>query len=99
MENLNKTDWASAKDTDGDAVVIDVRTAAEVEEGMIEGALHLDIYDAQNFMAEIEKMDKSKSYYMYCRSGGRSGQACMLMDSLGFEKTYNLEGGYMGWLE
>ena len=46
---------------------------------------------------EVEKLDKSKNYYIYCRSGNRSGQACQIMDKLGFENTYNLMGGFNEW--
>ncbi|MEM9649010.1 MAG: rhodanese-like domain-containing protein, partial [Bacteroidota bacterium] len=46
---------------------------------------------------EIGKLDKSKNYYVYCRSGNRSAQACALMNSIGIETTYNLEGGFMNW--
>ena len=48
-------------------------------------------------MESIELLDKSKNYYIYCRSGGRSGQACQVMDSIGFGITYNLMGGMMEW--
>lgn len=79
-----------------DLVVIDVRTDEEVAEGMIEGAHHLNIF-SPDFMTKIDEFDKSATYVMVCRSGARSGQACMQMMGLGFEKTYNLEGGMMSW--
>ena len=45
----------------------------------------------------LEKLDKSKNYYVYCRSGGRSAQAATLMDQMGFNETYNLLGGFKEW--
>jgi rhodanese-related sulfurtransferase len=42
-------------------------------------------------------LDKSKNYYVYCRSGARSEQACHLMSQMGFENTFNLLGGIMQW--
>jgi len=42
-------------------------------------------------------LDKTKKYYVYCRSGGRSGQACNIMQQMGFGNTYNLIGGIMEW--
>ena len=49
------------------------------------------------FISEIDKLDKSKSYFIYCKSGARSGQTCELMKQKGFKKVYNLEGGILGW--
>ena len=43
------------------------------------------------------EVDKSKSYFLYCKAGSRSSQACSLMNQLGFDKTYNLLGGFMNW--
>ena len=84
---------------DKDAVILDVRTEEETENGIIEGAKVIDIYKGQGFIDEVEKLDKDKNYYVYCRSGARSAQACALMGQLGFETTYNLLGGYMAWSE
>ncbi|MDX1327219.1 MAG: rhodanese-like domain-containing protein, partial [Arenibacter sp.] len=58
---------------------------------------HIDIHLGQEFITALEKLDKSKNYYVYCRSGNRSGQACAIMNKLGFENTYNLQGGIMEW--
>jgi len=57
----------------------------------------IDFLEGQIFLEEVSKLDKSKNYYIYCRSGNRSGQACDIMEQLGFETTYNLEGGFMQW--
>jgi rhodanese-related sulfurtransferase len=48
-------------------------------------------------MEEIQSMDASKHYYVYCRSGARSAQACQLMGQMGMDTTYNLLGGFMEW--
>ncbi len=77
-------------------VLIDVRTPEEIAEGKIEGAMELNYYD-DNFAEELGKMDKDKTYLIYCRSGNRSGKACKLMQEQGFSKLYNLEGGYIEW--
>ena len=82
---------------DDNAFILDVRTEDEVADGIIPNATNIDIYLGQGFLDELEKLDKSKNYYVYCRSGNRSGQACAIMNSIGFENTYNLEGGFMNW--
>jgi rhodanese-related sulfurtransferase len=48
-------------------------------------------------MQEIEKLDKNKTYYVYCRSGNRSFHAGNFMLQAGFQKVYNLEPGIIGW--
>lgn len=97
MADLSQEDWAKQLEEDNNSVVLDVRTEAEVEEGIIPNAIHIDIYKGQGFIYELEELDKTKNYYVYCRSGNRSGQACSIMNQLGFENAYNLEGGFMEW--
>ena len=81
------------------AVVIDVRTPAELAEGEVPGHRMINIAEPQKFMEEVEELDKEKEYLVYCRSGGRSAQACNYMGSKGFEKCYNLLGGIKAWNE
>lgn len=97
MADLTQEEWAEQLAQDDNAVILDVRTPEEVEEGYIPNAQNIDIYLGQEFLDAIGELDKSKSYYVYCRSGNRSGQACALMNSLGIVNTYNLEGGIVEW--
>lgn len=97
MKDIDREEWKKLTEQDTNAVIIDVRTQEEVDEGIIPQALHHDIYESEQFMNEMGKLDKSKNYYIYCRSGGRSAQACMLLDQMGFETTYNLKGGFSEW--
>jgi rhodanese-related sulfurtransferase len=97
MEDLTQEEWAEQLAQDDNAVVLDVRTDAEVADGIIPNAIHIDIYMGQEFVNDIEDLDKSKNYYVYCRSGNRSHQACQIMEQLGFENAYNLEGGILDW--
>lgn len=97
MTDLSQEEWTEQMQNDDNAVILDVRTPEEVEEGYIPNSTNIDIYLGQDFLNELEKLDKTKTYYVYCRSGNRSGQACAIMNSIGIEKTYNLEGGFMNW--
>lgn len=97
MADLKQEKWASQLEKDPNAVILDVRTEEEVERGYIPNAINIDIYQGQDFIDEVEKLDKAKNYYVYCRSGKRSAQACSIMKELGFANTYNLLGGFLEW--
>lgn len=97
MKDITVDQWKEQITNDANAAILDVRTQDEVDQGMIENAQHIDIFLGQGFVDEVEKLDKSKNYYIYCRSGGRSAQACQVMEQLGFTTTYNLLGGYTAW--
>ena len=95
--DLSQEEWAEQLQNDDNAVLLDVRTPEEMEDGYIPEATNIDFYLGQEFLDELEKLDKSKSYYVYCRSGNRSRQACALMNSIGIDNAYNLEGGIIEW--
>lgn len=95
--NLEQEVWAVQLKNDENSVILDVRTEDECNEGMIPGAINIDIYKGQGFIYLIEELEKTKNYYIYCRSGARSAQACSIMNQLGFENTFNLLGGMMAW--
>lgn len=97
MMNLSQEDWIAQLVSDNNAVILDVRTEDEWNEGMIPGAILNDIYKGQGFIYRLEELDKNKNYYVYCKAGGRSAQACNIMSQMGFENTYNLDGGFMNW--
>lgn len=97
MADLSQEDWTSKLAQDSNAFILDVRTPEEVEEGIIPGATNIDIHLGAEFLNQLETLDKSKNYYVYCRSGSRSRQACLLMQQAGFKTALNLEGGFMNW--
>jgi len=96
-EDITQEEWQELIGKDDNAVILDVRTPEEVDDGYIPNMKNIDIRMGQGFLDEVEKLDKSKSYYVYCRSGARSAQACQLMEQMGFSTTYNLIGGFMDW--
>ena len=81
---------------DKSAVLIDVRTKPEHDEVKIPNSLLIDLMNPE-FSDEVEKLDKEKSYYLYCRSGNRSYHAGRAMIKKGFDRVYNLEPGIIGW--
>ena len=80
----------------GNVELIDLRTLSEFNEGYISGAVHIDFY-ADDFEGEIIDLDKTKTYLIYCRSGGRSGKTLKFMREKEFQTVYNLEGGMSAW--
>ena len=73
-------------------VVIDVRTQEEYEEGHLVKTDKLLDFTNGEFQNSLIDMDKDKTYYLYCRTGNRSGQAARIMKSQGFENVYNVGG-------
>ena len=81
-------------DTTG--IILDVRTPDEYQEEHLAGAQQLDFLNTEAFDAAIKQLDKSHTYYVYCRSGKRSHHACMKMQKQGL-KVFDMEGGILNW--
>jgi rhodanese-related sulfurtransferase len=95
-QNIGPKEFKSGYENAVDAVLIDVRRPEEIAVNKIPGAIELDFY-AADFAEKVLSLDKDKTYYIYCRSGNRSGQACGLMAQNGFANTINLAGGMLAW--
>lgn len=76
--------------------LVDVRTPNEWENGVIANPLKINFLES-NFKEKIEKLDKTKPIAIYCKSGGRSGQAAKLLSEIGFKEVYDLKGGILNW--
>jgi phage shock protein E len=83
--------------TKADVITLDVRTPGEFAEGHIAGAINIDV-EGGTFETEIAKLDKTKSYSVYCQSGRRSLIAVDKMSASGFEKLSNLDNGINDWI-
>jgi rhodanese-related sulfurtransferase len=95
--DLIQEEWAAKYDGNQNAVILDVRTESEYSEGYIPNAINININEAHSFISQVEQLDKSKEYFIYCRSGVRSARACEVMENLGFDVTFNLLGGILDW--
>ena len=85
LENLKKSG----------AVVIDIRSSQEYSEYHIDGAINIPLYELNcNIKKYIQ--DKNKTIIVYCQSGVRSRKALLLLNSLGYNNVYELEGGIDG---
>jgi len=76
--------------------ILDVRTAGEVAQGKIEGALVIDYYSS-NFLDQVSQLPKDQEVYLYCAVGARSEEAARLLVQQGYTKVYHLQGGIQGW--
>jgi rhodanese-related sulfurtransferase len=77
-------------------VILDVRTPEEFESGHIEGAVNMDYYHP-GFQVELGKLDRTRKYLVYCRTGNRSDTAFGFMKEAGFKEVHPLEGGILAW--
>jgi phage shock protein E len=77
-------------------ILLDVRTPEEYAEGHLPAARNLD-YKSESFKDSLQTLDKNKPYYIYCKSGVRSGKAADMMKEMGFTQVYNMEGGIDAW--
>mgnify|MGYP001180858764 FL=1 len=97
MENLTEKEWDELIVSVENPVILDVRTPLEYLLGRIEHAQLIDFNPVERFTNEVEKLDREGHYFIYCKSGHRSFDACLLMTQMGFKNTYNLLGGIIEW--
>jgi rhodanese-related sulfurtransferase len=76
--------------------LVDVREPHERDEFNI-GGVHIPLGQVQTMQVDQLENLKNEEVIVYCRSGNRSGQAAMILDTLGFTNTKNLSGGMLAW--
>jgi rhodanese-related sulfurtransferase len=81
---------------DSDFVILDIRTPGEYQYGHIKNSIMIDFY-SKAFAEGINRLDKGKTYLIYCRSGNRSTRSLELFKKLEFQKIYHLSSGINGW--
>jgi rhodanese-related sulfurtransferase len=96
LENLDAKTFEEKILEDKDAVLLDVRTPMEHQIVRIPNSILFDINNPM-FAQEVDKLDKNKSYYVYCHSGYRSFHAGNYMLRSGLEKVFNLQHGIISW--
>ncbi|MEZ5065966.1 MAG: rhodanese-like domain-containing protein [bacterium] len=77
-------------------VLLDVRTAPEVQQAHVEGSEWLDLHDPY-FLTKAARLDRDRAYLVFCRTGNRSGQATTILKDLGFPAVWNVQGGITAW--
>lgn len=74
-----------------DDILLDVRTPEEFSEGHIKNAVNIDLANP-NFITEIQKLDKTKTYLVFCRTGNRALTASQEMFKIGLKTVYSKQG-------
>lgn len=94
-QTLDPAQLKTLLESDDRPRLIDVRTAGEFARGTISGAQHIEL---ATLPAQVDSLDPRAPVVLVCQSGGRSSQACALLDQRGFQCVYNLGGGISGWM-
>ena len=87
----SESEQTAATSTDSKPLVIDVRTQAEWDEGHLDIATHIPLDQIIDRIGEVAP-DKDQKIYLHCRSGGRSGQAKVELEKLGYTSVENAGG-------
>jgi len=80
-------------ESNANLILLDVRTPEEWSQGSIEGATKINFFDS-DFSDKLTQLDNSSPVLVYCKSGGRSAKATLILEKAGFNEVYNLLGGY-----
>lgn len=98
VRDMDANSFSEQLKKDSNALVIDVRTAEEFEQGHLKGAINYNV-EAGDFEQKISSLDTSKALYVYCLAGKRSAKAASILDEKGYRRIYNLSGGIKQWEE
>jgi thioredoxin 1 len=92
---LDVTSFETMLEKNNQAILLDVRTPEEYAGGYIRNAVLMNFYD--DFNSKTKDLDKSKTYFVYCKAGPRSTSAAATLREQGFKEVYELAGGIMAW--
>ena len=98
MQNITVEELKSRLAAGENVNLVDVREPHENAEFNIGGTL-IPLGKIKSMSVEELEDLKEEELICYCRSGNRSGQACLILDTLGFKNTKNLVGGMLAWEE
>jgi len=94
--DMSATEARPQLEANPDVIILDIRTPQEYNQGHLEGAVNIDFYE-KNFAFELDKLNKDKQYFVYCRTGNRSSKALRKMVELGFQNVWHMDGGIVDW--
>ena len=99
MEDVSNDRFLALMADKPEALLLDVRTPEEWNEGHLAGASHADYWgDEQAFQAAMDAIPRDRPVLVYCAGGGRSGLTAKELIKAGHREVYNLENGISGWI-
>jgi rhodanese-related sulfurtransferase len=98
MKTITPDELKARMDAGEQLNIVDVREPNEHAEFNIGGTL-LPVGQIMAMQTDAIEDLKDKEVIFYCRSGNRSGQACMFAETMGFTNVVNLAGGMLAWRE
>ncbi|SRR5258706_1298385 len=93
--SLSPEDFSSKYKSTPNAILLDVRTEAEVNEGAISGSRNI-VFD-DSFADKLKELPTDAPIFVYCAAGRRSAKAAEIMKEKGFKEVYQLKGGLNAW--
>ena len=99
MEDVSNDTFLALMADKPEALLLDVRTPEEWNDGHLEGASHADYWgDELAFQAAMDAIPRDRPVLVYCAGGGRSGLTAKELIKAGHHEVYNLENGISGWI-
>lgn len=96
VKTIEAKDFAEKIAETPNAQILDVRTPEEFSGSHLDNAININ-WLGNSFVTDVEKIDKTKPVFVYCKSGGRSQNAVNKLEELGFKNIYQLQGGILKW--
>ena len=94
INEIDSPELKNRMDAGEDIVLLDIRSEAELRQGILPGSKHLPMH---LIPLKIQDLPKDKVVVLYCRSGARSYHACAFLAQQGVENVINLRGGILDW--
>ena len=94
VKEIEATELQSRLQAGEDVLLLDIRSDAEVAQGILPGSEHLAMH---LIPLKLQSLPRDKDIVLYCRSGARSYHACNFLKQQGVDNVLNLRGGIIAW--
>ena len=94
IKEIDSPDLKNRLDSGENIALLDIRSEAELRQGILPDAEHLPMH---LIPLKMQDLPKDKDVVLYCRSGARSYHACAFLTQQGVDNVINLRGGILDW--